>query len=743
MPARKNLDQLDTSQIYFVSRPTQVQTQNRKIFDDMVPLKDRFRPFGSLRISFRSASLPITTSFVLQKLILGARLSFRFQRPWNDCALIDSLASLEDFSDQPIPGNVTQTKSSQNACNIEPDRDGRFAALHCGMMKVISCKQILQLAVVAGLLCGNGLRMFAQIVPTGVATDLAINGAGWFVVRDPVSGDMFVTRFGGFNIDSAGFVVTDAGLRLQGFADGGLTTRGDLVLDNDSSTSFINSFHVAADGTLVVGLSDGTQHTRGQVLLQQFQFPDKLTRASHRLYWLTTEAGPLSQASAPGSNSLGVIVPAALDITPEPVRLSLLANAERAGPLAAGVLTPTESPTDLGISGPGFFLVRETNSSALSATRAGMFLVDGDGYLETYDGLRVQGFSDADLTLPGDVRIDETGALGDSSAWMAGYYIEIDGSISVRLSDGSMFTRSRVRLFAFQHPELLVATPLGRYAGVAAAGPMPATLPLNISSGHIRQASLELINVPQDLIALRRTLSFFDQGFIQLTNSATCVAIAGTGFFQVKNPTNGQIFATRRGDFHLDGNDFLVTAGGLRVQGFNDGNLTNIGDLLVNGDWRPATADPKATLVGFSIDWLGQITILLTDGSQYIRGQILLQNFREPYQLRPFGDGLYTNASAAQPLALHAPGSDGSGSLISSALEDPVAAIQLTPPARDGFRMRITGEPGNQWTLQAADDLQTWKNLQTWTNAPDEAEFSDAEYQMHPRRFYRVVVADP
>lgn len=38
MPARKNLDQLDTSQIYFVLRLTQARTQNRKIFDDMVQI---------------------------------------------------------------------------------------------------------------------------------------------------------------------------------------------------------------------------------------------------------------------------------------------------------------------------------------------------------------------------------------------------------------------------------------------------------------------------------------------------------------------------------------------------------------------------------------------------------------------------------------------------------------------------------------------------------------------------------
>src|ERR1017187_3353122 len=201
------------------------------------------------------------------------------------------------------------------------------------MIRVLSFKHIFELAVIVGLLCGNSLRIFGQTVPTGVATDLAINGAGWFVVRDPVSGDMFVTRFGGFNIDPVGFVVTATGLRVQGFSDGGLSTRGDLRVDNNQSTISITSFHFAADGTIVVGLSNGTQHTCGQVLLQQFQFPDTLMRANHRLYWLTPEAGPPSQASAPGSDSLGVIVAAALDITPEPVCLSLLPNAERTGPL--------------------------------------------------------------------------------------------------------------------------------------------------------------------------------------------------------------------------------------------------------------------------------------------------------------------------------------------------------------------------------------------------------------------------
>ena len=62
------------------------------------------------------------------------------------------------------------------------------------MIKFISFKQLFLLAVVVGLWCGDGLKMTAQILPIWGPADLAINGGGWFVVRDPVSGEMFVTR---------------------------------------------------------------------------------------------------------------------------------------------------------------------------------------------------------------------------------------------------------------------------------------------------------------------------------------------------------------------------------------------------------------------------------------------------------------------------------------------------------------------------------------------------------------------
>ena len=75
---------------------------------------------------------------------------------------------------------------------------------------------------------------------TGVATDLAIDGNGFFVVSGAHNGQagQFYTRAGQFTIDNSGAVVNQEGLRVQGYTanTAGVlgTTPGDLVLGNAS-----------------------------------------------------------------------------------------------------------------------------------------------------------------------------------------------------------------------------------------------------------------------------------------------------------------------------------------------------------------------------------------------------------------------------------------------------------------------------------------------------------------------------
>jgi flagellar hook protein FlgE len=64
-----------------------------------------------------------------------------------------------------------------------------------------------------------------------------------------------------------------------------------------------------------------------------------------------------------------------------------------------GGLVATGQPTDLGISGEGYFIVKSPTDNSLSATRDGSFRFDDNGYLVTQNGMRVQDITGADVQL--------------------------------------------------------------------------------------------------------------------------------------------------------------------------------------------------------------------------------------------------------------------------------------------------------------------------------------------------------
>ena len=80
-------------------------------------------------------------------------------------------------------------------------------------------------------------------------------------------------------------------------------------------------------------------------------------------------------------------------------------------------------------------------------------------------------------------------------------------------------------------------------------------------------------------------------------------------------------------------------------------------------------------MTGFSIDSLGKVNVKLSDGSEYVRGQILLQSFKDPQALQKEGANLWSGIGSAGPLGGSAsptpgaPGTNGLGKLESGALE--------------------------------------------------------------------------
>lgn len=202
-----------------------------------------------------------------------------------------------------------------------------------------------------GVTTGSIANRFTQgaINATNRPTDLAISGNGFFVVRDPVTNAQFVTRNGNFTVDTSGYLVL-GDMRVQGYSDPSLTTINDIKIDPTGApggvTGAIQSWNFDSKGNIRVTLNDAnsTVFTRGQVLLQNFQSPQMLVKDGNNLYSGMSGAGPLAQASAPGTSGLGNLEIGALegsnvDLTTE---LSNLITTQRAFEANSKVITTSD-----------------------------------------------------------------------------------------------------------------------------------------------------------------------------------------------------------------------------------------------------------------------------------------------------------------------------------------------------------------------------------------------------------------
>lgn len=204
-----------------------------------------------------------------------------------------------------------------------------------------------------------------------------------------------------------------------------------------------------------------------------------------------------------------------------------------------GTLASTGSNTDLGISGTGFFRVRDVVNNRDYVTRAGDFRLDDNGYLVTSDGFRVQGLSDGTATYNatddsgaltytqtstapaqiGDIKVDfnlgigagltnGTGGAFTDAQVEAGkpaiqsFTVDQLGNVVLSLTNGDTLTRGQVMLQAFKDPNALVREGKNLFSNFSAAGPvggaaLSATnnLPGSYGLGRIEVGTLESSNV--------------------------------------------------------------------------------------------------------------------------------------------------------------------------------------------------------------------------------------------------------
>ncbi len=196
-----------------------------------------------------------------------------------------------------------------------------------------------------------------------------------------------------------------------------------------------------------------------------------------------------------------------------------------------GALNSTGITTDLGISGNGFFIVKDATSDVQYATRDGAFRIDDNGYLVSQTGLRVQGLvggtsTTALGTTVGDIRI---GQDAPASTELKSISIDKQGSVIEFYSDGTSAKTNQVQLQNFNDTTALMREGNNLYSGLDSAGPAggsvltgdnnPGTNGLgSVLSGNLEQSNVDLTQQFSDLITTQRS---FQAGSRLITVSDT------------------------------------------------------------------------------------------------------------------------------------------------------------------------------------------------------------------------------
>ena len=171
------------------------------------------------------------------------------------------------------------------------------------------------------------------IATTGVPTDVAISGDGFFVVKDS-NGNTYATRDGAFQWDSNGNLTTASTGMIVQSKDGTAINIGTDVA----------SVTISDDGTVTATTKAGATVNGGQIGLQSFSSPQALQKQGGNLFSWDASAGPLAQASAPKTNGLGTLKVGSrelsnVDLTSE---FSSLITAQRAFQANARMITTSD-----------------------------------------------------------------------------------------------------------------------------------------------------------------------------------------------------------------------------------------------------------------------------------------------------------------------------------------------------------------------------------------------------------------
>lgn len=353
-----------------------------------------------------------------------------------------------------------------------------------------------------------------------------------------------------------------------------------------------------------------------------------------------------------------------------------------------GAIKQTGVRTDMAITGEGFFMVKDATTNELFVTRAGDFREDKNGFLVTNDGFRVQGLNKqapastaAEKLEIGDLKLDVGKYTEDRSS------VELDTSTNVLTKTAHAYTTGNQVKFSSTVPNVAGGTAttssvyfvakitddtfsLHNTAADAASGANK----VNYTVASPAEVTVNSVTYASDYLTLAAGHGMTTGDTFYLTGGTMPGGLTDGKSYYARVDTNNIYFHTTSADATAVGgaNTVDITTAGTGFKFYKD-----------TGDVDNLTLTGGASISSYSMGADGKVNMLLTDGSQYSRAQMLLQNFQNPQALLKQGANLYGNLATAGPAGIttssagateilsnaKAPGSSGMGRIASGSLE--------------------------------------------------------------------------
>jgi flagellar hook protein FlgE len=195
-----------------------------------------------------------------------------------------------------------------------------------------------------------------SLTVTGVKTDLAVSGEGFFRVLKTDDNSQYATRAGDFHLDAEGYLVNSSDYQVQGLTGGGAGAApaavGSIrVSQTPPAGAELLSFAFDKKGNFTETYSDGTSAVTNRVLLQRFSNPTALKLEGTNMFTNFENAAPVgglalnALSNLPGGVGNGTIEPESLELSNVDLtnEFATLINAQRSLQASSRIVTVSDS----------------------------------------------------------------------------------------------------------------------------------------------------------------------------------------------------------------------------------------------------------------------------------------------------------------------------------------------------------------------------------------------------------------